>query len=98
VYGHASQVSVDDARFNAYWQEIREALVRLGGTRIRGYIDNLEHDTMDPNMEEHYREFMKQWKKDDDNIKGKREETEGNMNFILTLLDRYTGTYSTVEG
>ena len=89
VYGHANQASVNDASFNAYWEEIREALVRLGGTSFRGYIDNLEHDTMDPDMEEHYRELMKQWKKDDDSIKKKLEEMEGNMNFILILLDRY---------
>ena len=85
VYGHANQASVDDASFNAYWHEIREALVRLGGTSFRGYIDNLEHDTMDPDMEEHYRELMKQWKKDDDSIKEKLEEMEGNMNFVLAL-------------
>ena len=85
VYGHANQASVDDASFNAYWREIREALVRLGGTSFRGYIDNLEHDTMDPDMEEHYRELMKQWKKDDDSIKEKLEEMEGNVNFVLTL-------------
>ena len=86
VYGHASQASVNDARFNAYWQEIREVLVRLGGTSFRGYIDNLEHDTMDPDMEEHFRELMKQWKKDDDSIKEKLEEMEGNMNFTLILF------------
>ena len=89
VYGHANQASVDDASFNAYWQEIREALVRLGGTSFRGDIDNLEHDTMDPVMEENFRELLKQWKIDDDNIKEKLEEMEGNMSFILPLLDRY---------
>ena len=89
VYGHASQASVDDTTFNAYWQEIREALVRLGGTSFRGDIDNLEHDTMDPVMEENFRELLKQWKIDDDNIKEKLEEMEGNMSFILPLLDRY---------
>ena len=88
VYGHASQTPVDDATFSANWHEIREALIRLGGTSFRGYIDNLEHDTMDPDMEEHYCELMKQWKKDDDSIKEKLEEMEGNMNFILILLDR----------
>ena len=85
VYGHANQASVDDTSFNTYWQEIREALIRLGGTSFKGYIDNLEHDTMDPDMEEHFRELMKQWKKDDDSIKEKLEEMEGNMNFILAL-------------
>ena len=44
--------------------------------------------SMDPDMEEHYLELMKQWKKDDDSIKEKLEEMEGNMNFILILLDR----------
>ena len=85
VYGHANQASVDDATFNTHWHEIREALVRLGGTSFRGYIDSLEHDTMDPDMEGHYRELMKQWKKDDDSIKDKLEEMQGNINFVLAL-------------
>ncbi len=78
VYGHASQASVDDTSFNTYWPEIREALVRLGGPSLRAYIDNLEHDCMDPDIEEHYRELMKQWKTDDDIIKEKLEEMKGN--------------------
>ena len=79
VYGQASQASVDDISFSAYWQEIREALVRLGGTHFRSVIDNLKHYCMDPDIEEHYRELMKQWKKDDDSIKDKFGEIEGNM-------------------
>ena len=82
VYGHASQASVDDSSFSAYWQEVREALVRLGGAHFRAEIDNLEHDCMDPDIEEHYRELMKQWKKDDDSIKDKLEEIEGKKNII----------------
>ena len=80
VYGHASQASVDDTSFNTYWPEIREALVRLGGPSFRTYVDNLGHDCMDPDIEEHYRELMKQWKKDDDSINDKLEEMEGNVN------------------
>ena len=82
VYGHASQASVDDSSFSAYWQEVREALVRLGGAHFRAEIDNLEHDCMDPDIEEHYRELMKQWKKDDDSIKDKLEEIEGKKNIV----------------
>ena len=85
VYGHADQASVDDAGFKTYWHEIREALVRLGGTSFRGDIDNLEHDTMDPDMEEHYCKLMKQLKKDDDSIKEKLEEMEYKSNFVLAL-------------
>ncbi|XP_022805286.1 E3 ubiquitin-protein ligase DZIP3-like [Stylophora pistillata] len=79
VYGHASQAAVDDISFSSYWQEIRQALVRLGKAHLRTDIDNLEHDCMDPDIEEHYRELMKQWKKDDDNIKEKVEEMEASI-------------------
>ena len=82
VYGHASQASVDDSSFSAYWQEVREALVRLGGAHFRAEIDNLEHDCMDPDIEEHYRELVKQWKKDDDSIKDKLEEMGGNKSIV----------------
>ena len=82
VYGHASQAAVDDISFSSYWQEIREALVRLGGAYFRADIDKLEHDCMDPDIEEHYRELMKQWKKDDDSIKDKLEEIEGKKNIV----------------
>ena len=88
VYGHASQASVDDISFSSYWQEIREALVRLGGAPFRADINKLEHDCMDPDIEEHYRELMKQWKKDDDSIKDKLEEMEGKKNIVQCLFDR----------
>ena len=35
VYGHAYQACVDDSSFSAYWQDIGEALVRLGGSHFR---------------------------------------------------------------
>ena len=79
VYSHPAQASVDDNSFSAYWKEIREALVRLGGAHFRSKIDNLEHECMDPDIEEHYRELMKQWREDVDSIKDKVEKTEGNM-------------------
>ena len=82
VYAHAHQASVDNSSFSAYWHEIREALVRLGGAHLRTKIDNLEHDYMDPVVEEHYRERMKQWKIDDDSIKDKLEEIEGKKNIV----------------
>ena len=82
VYTRAHQASVDNSSFSAYWHEIREALVRLGGAHLRAKIDNLEHDYMDPVVEEHYRERMKQWKIDDDSIKDKLEEIEGKKNIV----------------
>nr|XP_058950860.1 NACHT, LRR and PYD domains-containing protein 12-like isoform X2 [Pocillopora verrucosa]XP_058950861.1 NACHT, LRR and PYD domains-containing protein 12-like isoform X2 [Pocillopora verrucosa] len=88
VYGHASQASVDDSSFSADWQKIREALVRLGGAHFRTEIDNLEHDCMDPDMEEHYRELMKQWKKDDDNIKDRLEGIESSLDNTRDTIDK----------
>ena len=82
VYTHAHQASVDNRSFSAYWHEIREALVRLGGAHFRAKIDNLKHDYMDPYIEEHYRKLMKQWKIDDDSIKDKLEEIEGKKNIV----------------
>ena len=76
---------MDDSSFSAYWQEKRQALVRLRGTHFRAEIDNLEHDCMDPDIEEHYRELMKQWKKDDDSIKDKLEEIEDKKNMPIWM-------------
>ena len=69
VYGHAEYASVDDAAFNAYWGDIRDTLVRLGGVKYKTAIDKLETEVMDPDLEDHYKELLTQWKKDEDNMK-----------------------------
>ena len=74
VYGHAEKASVDEATFNVYWQDIKDALVRLGGHAYGVAIDNLKNECMDPVYEEHYRELLKEWKRDDDNTKDKLDE------------------------
>ena len=53
-WGKLSQASVDDSSFSAYWQDIGEALVSLGGSHFRTKIDDLEHDYMDPVIEKHH--------------------------------------------
>ena len=63
VFAHAEHASVDDATFNTYWQDIRDTLVRLGGVQYRAAIDNLETECMDPEIEDHYKELLSQWKK-----------------------------------
>ena len=74
VYGHASQTSVDDATFNQYWQDIQDALVRLGGAGYQSAIDDLKKECMDPDFEEHYKELLKQWVVDEVSIKERLEE------------------------
>ena len=79
IYGHASGALVDDATFSQYWQDIQDALVRLGGTCYQDAIDNLKNDCMDPEIEEHYQELLKYWVKDEISIKEKLDQIEENV-------------------
>ena len=74
VYGHAECASVDDAAFNAYWDDIRDTLVRLGGVKYKTAIDKLETEVMDPDLDDRYKELLRQWKKDEDNVKDQLDE------------------------
>ena len=76
VYGHASEASIDDTTFSQYWQDIQDALVRLGGTPYKDAIDDLKTECMDPEYEEHYQKLLKQWINDDINIKERLDEIE----------------------
>ena len=67
VYGHAENASLDDVRFNDYWRDIRDTLIRLGGVRYQAAIDDLRNECMDPEVEDLYMELLSQWKKDEDN-------------------------------
>ena len=80
VYGHASQASVDDAAFNNYWQDISNAIVGLVGAGYGAAISKLKNGCMDPDTEEHFRQLLKQWKEDEDNIKEKLQDIEGKYN------------------
>ena len=75
VYGHASQASVDNPTFNSLWQGVSAALVVLGVDAAA--ITKLKTETMDPDTEKHYRELLKEWKKDEDNIKDQLDRMEG---------------------
>ena len=74
VYGHANEASVDDPTFNKYWQDIQDALVRLGGAGYQSAIDDLKKECMDPDIEEHYKELLKQWVRDEVSIKERLDE------------------------
>ena len=74
VYGHVSEASVDDATFKQYWQDIQDALVRLGGAGYRSVIDDLKKECIDPDFAEHYKELLKQWVMDEIGIKERLDE------------------------
>ena len=85
VYGHASEASVDDPTFSQYWKDIQDALVRLGGTCYQDAIDDLKTESMDPEIEEHYQEILKQWVKDEISIKEKLDQIEENIAKLAKL-------------
>ncbi|XP_078377190.1 uncharacterized protein LOC144660444 isoform X2 [Oculina patagonica] len=87
VYAHAEHASVDDATFNTYWQDIRDTLVRLGGVQYRAAIDNLETECMDPEIEDHYKDLLSQWKKDEENIKDELKEIGTEIRNVMKRLD-----------
>ncbi|XP_078368406.1 uncharacterized protein LOC144652254 [Oculina patagonica] len=74
VYAHAEQARVDDVTYNTHWQNIRDVLVRLGGAKYGDAIDTLKTECMDPVIEEHYKELLQQWKKDEYIIKDQLQE------------------------
>ena len=88
VYGHAAQASVDDANFNDYWMKIRDTLVRLGGAVYEAAIDGVRYDCMDPEMEEHYIEMLKQWKMDEDRLKDKLDDVEAKVDELKASLNK----------
>ena len=88
VYGHAAQASVDDVNFNDYWMKIRDTLVRLGGAVYEAAIDGVKYDCMDPEMEEHYIEMLKQWKMDEDRLKDKLDDVEARVDELKASVNK----------
>ena len=43
-------------------------LVRLGGARYGDAMDKIMHQKLDPITEDHYKELLTQWKKNEDGI------------------------------
>ena len=74
VNSHANKASVDNTIFNQYWQDIQDALLRLGGAGYQSAIDDLKKECMDPEVEEHYKELLKQWVMDEVSVKERLDE------------------------
>ena len=87
VYAHAERASVDDTTFNRYWSDIRDTLVRLGGVAYKTAVDNLETECMDPAVEEHYKQLLRQWKNDEDNIKAELKEIGTDIKNLTKKID-----------
>lgn len=68
VYAYAEHASLDDETYNTHWNNIQETLVSLGGATYVTAIDNLKTTCMDPTIEEHYKELLQQWQRDDEYV------------------------------
>ena len=98
VYAHAECASVDDRTFKRYWCEIRDTLVRLGGVAYKAAVDNLETECMDPEVEEHYKELLRQWKNDEDNLKDELKKIGTNVEKIKDLVESSMKKETRAEG
>lgn len=79
VFGHAEEACLSDAEYIDYWGNIRDVLMRLGGTDYRYVMEVIKNQKTDPATEEHYKELLKQWKKNEDRIKDKMNERDSAM-------------------
>ena len=71
VFSHAANASVDDPTFSWYWNSIKDTFLRIGGTYYEEVIDDPALHCMDADLQEHYRELLREWLKDDDCITDK---------------------------
>ena len=76
---HADKASISDDVFTDYWDNIREMLLRLSGDGYEDAMDKMENQKMDSSTQEHYKELLKQWKKNKDCIEEKMNELESAM-------------------
>ena len=91
IYAHASHASVDDVTFNTCWNDVTDTIVRLGGLPYRAAVDRLRYDVMDHDVEDHYKELLKQWKLDEDIIKIKLEEIDEKLEELKASVDNLEG-------
>ena len=86
VYAHANEASVDDPKFNQYWQDIQDVLVRLGGADYQSAIDDLKRECMDPNFEDHYEKLLKQWVVDEVSTKERLDEIRKSLDELKETI------------
>ena len=67
-----------------------DILLRLGGVRYKAAIDNLENECMDPDTEDHFKQLLSEWKKDEDNIKDELKEIGTKITDVMKKLDDLT--------
>ena len=88
MYAHVTQASFADEAFDNHWSHIRDTLVRLGGPTYEAAIDDLKYEYLNPDMEERYKELLKQWKMVEDNIKDKLNGVEAKVDELQASVNK----------
>ena len=60
--------------------------MRLGGAVYQSAIDDLKKKCMDPDLEESYKERLKQWEVDECSIKERLDKIEGEFHNLKELM------------
>ena len=91
LYAHVTKASIDETSFNSNWNDIREVLLRLGGAKYDEVIRKMKTECMDPDAEEVYKSLLKEWQKQDDDIRDQLksidDKTEKTHKLLLDLKD-----------
>ena len=91
LYAHVTKASIDETSFNSHWNDIREVLLRLGGAKYDEVIRKMKTECMDPDAEEVYKSLLKEWQKQDDDIRDQLksidDKTEKTHELLLDLKD-----------
>ena len=51
-------------------------------------IDGLKYDCLDPELEEHYKELLKKWKRDEDSVMDELINVEAKVDKVVAAVDR----------
>ncbi|PFX18232.1 E3 ubiquitin-protein ligase DZIP3 [Stylophora pistillata] len=99
AYAHAEKARIDDTTFLTIWNDIRDAIVRLGGNKTD--IDALKTECMDPDAEKRYTELVKKMIKDDEELREKIKNLEDKFDEMGQefhgLKERLDETFVTVS-
>ena len=91
VHGHTASAQYDDPTFEKLWQEISQALVRLGIPQQE--IDELKVAPLSPE-EKSYVETLMEWKELEDTLLGRIKDIESQMVDVRTEVKKLKSTES----
>ena len=56
--------------------------MRLGGDTYAAAVDSLKGECMDPQIEDHYKELLRQWKEDENSVKKRLDQIDEKLEFL----------------